>query len=302
MKILVMGGGAIGSLFAGLLSKNNYVTLIGRKDHVDKINKNGLKIIGKTSMNVKIPAFDSLDKINFQPDLILLTVKSYDTEMAIIELLKILGRKTLLLTIQNGLDNLHKMKGKLKKEQIIAGTTTNGAIFDSPGVINHTGEGYTYIGEINGGITQRIKKITNVFNIAGIKTKTSKDILKEIWIKAIVNSCINPLTAFFEIENGYLIENKILEKILEKICEESTKIANTQGFIFSSEEMIRNTKHVIMDTKKNRSSMYQSLIMGKKTEIDSINGKLVEIGKKNKANFSLNEILINLVKTKYFEQ
>ena len=112
MKILVMGSGAIGSLFAGLLSKNNHVTIIGRKDHVDKINKNGLKIIGKTSINVKIPSFETLDTINFQPDLILLTVKSYDTEIAIIDLLKILGKKTVILTIQNGLNNLEKTEDK----------------------------------------------------------------------------------------------------------------------------------------------------------------------------------------------
>jgi 2-dehydropantoate 2-reductase len=301
MKILIMGSGAIGSLFAGLLSKNNYVTIIGRKNHVDKINKNGLKIIGKTSINVKIPAFESLDTINFQPDLILLTVKSYDTEIAIIDLLKILGKKTVILTIQNGLDNLEKIEDKIKKEQIIAGTTTNGAIFNSPGVINHTGNGQTYIGEINGKMTDRIKKISDVFNKAHIRTIVSKDILKEIWIKAIVNSCINPLTAFFEIENGILIENEILEKTVEKICEESTKIANTEGLILSNEEMIRKIKHVIKDTKKNRSSMLQSIIMGKKTEIESINGKLVEIGKKNKVNFSLNEILLNLIKTKNLE-
>lgn len=302
MKILIMGAGAIGSLFGALLSKNHFVTLIGRKDHVDEINKNGLKITGKTCINSKIPAFSSINKIDFNPDLILLTVKSYDTKNAVNEISKISKENTLFLTLQNGLDNLEKIRLKIRMKQIIIGTTNNGSIFDRPGVINHTGKGNTFIGGIDGKKTQRIIEIIKIFNQVSIKTFFSENILKEIWVKAIVNSSINPLTTFFETENGFLIENKILEKSVEKICEESTNIANTQGFKLSVEGMINNTKQVIVDTKHNKSSMLQSFLMSKNTEIDSINGKFVEIGKKYKVNFSLNEMLTYLVKAKYLEQ
>ena len=280
MKILIMGAGAIGSLFGALLSKNHCVTLIGRDDHIDEINKNGLKITGKTSIKSKVPAFSSIDKINFSPDLILLTVKSYDTRNAVDEISKIFKENTLLLSLQNGLDNLEKIRLKIMKKQIILGTTNNGAIFNRPGVINHMGKGDTFIGGLDGKKTHRLMEIIDIFNQASIKTFFSENILKKIWVKAIVNSSINPITTFFETENGYLIENKILEKSVEKICEESTIIANTQGFKFSLEDMINTTKQVILNTKRNKSSMLQSFLMCKNTEIDSINGKFVEIGKK----------------------
>ena len=85
MNIVIMGAGAVGSLFGALLSKNNNVTLIGRKNHIESINKSGLLIEGKTKLNVKINAEISVDNIKDTPDLLILTVKSYDTESAIIQ-------------------------------------------------------------------------------------------------------------------------------------------------------------------------------------------------------------------------
>ena len=94
MNIAVFGAGAIGSLFGALLSKTHNVVLIGRSSHVDAIRKKGLKIIGKTQLNVKIYAEKSAYKINFSPDLLILTVKSYDTGLAIKQSRKIVDEET----------------------------------------------------------------------------------------------------------------------------------------------------------------------------------------------------------------
>jgi len=117
------------------------------------------------------------------------------------------------------------------------------------------------------------------------------------WIKAIINSGINPLTAFFQCKNGYLLENPILEKIVEKVCEESVCIANANKINLTFEDMIQKTKEVIKNTSENYSSMLQSVKKGKKTEIDSINGEIVDIGKKHNINTSMNEVLVHLVKS-----
>lgn len=296
MNIVIVGAGAIGSLFGGLLSKRNNVLLIGRKPHVRAIKKNGLKITGKTNLNVKISAEDSIKKINFFPELLILTVKSFDTEKAINEAKPLIGKDTVVLSIQNGLDNIDKIKKYADYKKIIAGVTTHGALFSRPGIIKHTGKGATILGELNGNKTSRINKIVKLFNQAGIETTASKNITQEIWIKAIINSSINPLTTFFQCKNGYLSENPILENLVEKACVESTEVANSEGAHLSYQNMIKKTKEVIKNTYENYSSMFQSFKKGGKTEIDSINGKIVDIGKRNGIETPVNGILVFLIK------
>jgi 2-dehydropantoate 2-reductase len=296
MNIVIFGAGAIGSLFGALLSKNNNVTLIGRKNHVNAIKKLGLSIKGITKLNLTIEATDSVDKVKVSPDLLILTVKSYDTDNAIKQASNIIRENTTVLSLQNGLDNVDIIKKYLEPEKIIAGVTTHGAFFTKPGEIQHTGKGKTVLGELTGKKTKQLDEISSLFNNAGIKTITSQTIIKDVWSKAIVNSCVNPLTTFFQCKNGYLIENPILENLVEKICEESIYIANTQKFDFSYKEMIKRTMDVIVNTSDNFSSMLQSYRKDKRTEIDSINGKLVKIGKNNGVDVSLNEMLVYLVK------
>jgi len=296
MKILIFGAGSIGSLFGAMLSKDNEVSLIGRKAHVKAINRTGLVIKDKTNLKVKIAAYDNVENISYFPDLLIITVKAYDTKSAIMQAKKIIGPDTTVMSLQNGLGNIEILKKKLSSVQIIAGITTHGAMFSEPGIIIHTGIGSTIIGELNGKETERIKDIENNFNNAKIRTNISQNILNEIWVKAIINSSINPLTTFFQCKNGYLLKNLVLEKLVEKIIEESTSIAIANGINISVEDMIKKTKHVIKSTKENYSSMLQSLKKGKKTEIDSINGKIVEFGKKQNIKSLMNEIMVYSIK------
>jgi 2-dehydropantoate 2-reductase len=295
MKIVIVGAGAIGSLFGALLAKKNTVVLIGRAPHVTTIQHNGLNINGKTHLHVKLSAVESVKDVAISPNLILLTVKSYDTETAIKQTLPLICDETVVVSLQNGLDNLEKIEHIVEKDRILAGVTTYGAIFSNPGVIRHTGKGRTVLGELNGTRSKRLENIVRLFNEAGIKTQVSDDVVKEIWAKAIINSSINPLTAFFSCKNGYLLENPLLHKIVEAISEESTNIAQAEGIKLTGPDMTQRTKEVIRDTARNYSSMLQSVQQRKKTEIDSINGKLVTIGKQHRIDTSLNKILIELV-------
>jgi len=295
MNIVIFGSGAIGSLFGALLSNKNNVILYGRKPHVDVINREGLKIDGKTIFHKKLLATSNIKEIKTNIDLLILSVKSYDTDMALKEIEKIIDDNTILLTIQNGLDNVDKIKNEFKHKQIICGVTTHGSIFVKPGFILHTGIGETVLGELNGVVSKRIKNIVDLFNNSGIITKYSNDIEKEIWIKAIINSSINPLTTIFKCKNGYLLKNPILFNTVKSICFESVRIANSEGVNINPDDIFNKTKEVINDTSDNYSSMLQSYKKYKKTEINSINGILIERGKKRNIDTTLNEILALLV-------
>ena len=297
MNIVVFGSGAIGSFFGGMLSKKNNVVLVGRRKHVNEIIKNGLIIRGKTQLELKIKAVEQFKEINFSPDLILLTVKAFDTNQAINEIAPFLSKDMILLSFQNGLDNLERIKQVVPEEQILLGVTSHGVQFTNPGLIIHQGMGSTVIGEISKKETERIQKIASLFNESGIPIEISQDILKEIWKKAIVNASINPLTAIFSCNNGYLLKNPILKNLVDKICRESVLVAHEQGYSFSSDTLLQITHKVIMDTEQNFSSMLQSIQQGKQTEIDQINGKISEIGIINECNASLNFLLTKIVKS-----
>jgi len=295
MNIVIVGAGAIGSLFGALLAKNNTVVLVGRAPHITAIKHNGLNINGKTHLHVTLSAVESVKDVPISPNLILLTVKSYDTETAIKQTLPLIRDETVVVSLQNGLDNIEKIEHFVDKDRIVAGVTTHGAIFSNPGVIRHTGKGKTFLGQLDNTRSKRLEDIISLFNEAGIETQLSADVVKEIWAKAIINSSINPLTAFFNCKNGYLLENPLLQKIVEAISAESTNIAQAEGINLTAPDMIQRTKEVIRDTARNYSSMLQSVQQGKKTEIDSMNGKLVTIGKQHRIDTTLNKILVELV-------
>jgi len=294
MNIVIFGAGAIGSLFGGILAKNNNVYLIGRKNHVEQIRKKGLKIKGKTNLNVKVLACEKVEDILFSPDLIIISVKSYDTENAVYEIKKIIGKNTFVMSLQNGLDNIEKIEKIVDKKKLFVCVTTHGSVFSKPGVIIHTGIGKTKIGAIVKNLFDE-NRFVEMFNKSGINTVISDDIMHDIWAKGVVNSSINPLTCFFKCKNGYILKNPILEKLMEQVCYESVSVANACGFSLVYEDTLNFTKEVISDTGENFSSMLQSVQNGCKTEIDSINGFIVKAGKNFGLDVTLNEIIVYVI-------
>lgn len=291
MKIVILGAGALGSFIGGMLCKKNEVIFIGRKEHMDAVKKNGLMIKGKTECIVYPKVEKEYAK---EPDLIIMTVKAYDTKKAMEENISLVGEKTVVLSLQNGLGN-EELLAETVGKRVIGGVTSHGVTFLKPGEIYHSGIGETIIGEMDGEITERVKKVANMFNECGIETGISIEIRKDIWCKAIINSAINPLTAIVKCKNGYLLQNKYLKKLMEEICEEGIAVARSEG-IDVGEEIIKKTEEVAYLTRKNYSSMLQSIMQGKKTEIEEINGEIVKRGRKNDISTPINFTLFSIIK------
>ncbi|MEW6070171.1 MAG: 2-dehydropantoate 2-reductase [Candidatus Thermoplasmatota archaeon] len=293
MKILVFGAGAIGSLFGGLLSKKYDVTLLGRREHIEAIKKNGLEIHGKTKLHCYPKALLTTKE---SYDLIILTVKSYDTLKACRQLKRNLANASCVLSIQNGL-NEEILVNELGKQNILRGVTSHGAFILKPGKIYHAGKGDTIIGEIDNATT-RVKEIAEIFNSVGIETKITNNIFYELWLKVIINACINPLTAITRLKNGAILSNKALRALAEEICREAVGVANKIGnFKFYYSKVWKKVLEVAKATKNNKSSMLQDIEKGKRTEIDFINGKIVEFGKKLGVETTINSIIVELVKS-----
>ncbi|MEM1513467.1 MAG: ketopantoate reductase family protein [Candidatus Thermoplasmatota archaeon] len=290
MKFIIFGAGAIGSLFGGLLSRKNDVLLVGRKKHIEEIEKKGLKIEGVTE-GIFYPK-TRWDGSKY--DFVILATKAYDTKLAIDEILGKFG-KIPVISIQNGLRNEEIIAEKIGVENVIGATTTHGVIFLENGKIYHAGRGETIIGEMNGEISERIKKICEAFNECGIETKISNQIKKEKWKKAIVNSAINGLTSILRCKNGELVRNEYTKYLMEKICMEGIEVAKAEG-IEIDEEIIKKAQEVAINTSENISSMLQDIISGKKTEVDEIIGEIIRRAKKHGINACINETIYALIK------
>ncbi|RJS71325.1 MAG: 2-dehydropantoate 2-reductase [Candidatus Syntrophoarchaeum sp. WYZ-LMO15] len=290
MKIVVMGAGAIGSLFGGLLAlRGEDVLLVGRRSHVDAINSRGLKISGMTDAIVHLRASTHPE----EGDLILFTVKSYDTEKAASSL--IINDDTIVLSLQNGLGNEEKIAEVVGREHVIGGVTSYGALFLEPGHVSHTGIGETVIGELDGSITDRVSRLSDLLNKAGIMTSVTDSIKRKIWEKLVVNAGINAITAITGVKNGKLLEIPQLRELMRYASLEAVEVGRKQG-IDLGYDLIDRVEEVARRTAENRSSMLQDISRGKKTEIDAINGMIVRLGEEVGVDTPVNRILTLLVR------
>ncbi len=290
MKFIVFGAGSIGSLFGGLLSQFHKVLLIGREEHLKAIEERGLKIEGETE-----GVFHPLTEWDGEKyDVVILTTKAYDTRKAAEEIREKFGIMP-VLSLQNGLRNEEILAEFFGEENVIGGVTSEGATFLENGRIFHAGKGETIIGEMSGRRSRRVKEIAKAFNECGFETRVSDDIRKEIWRKAAINASINTVTSILKCKNGFLVENKNAEKMLEMVCMECIEIARKSG-IMLEEKTIERAKEVARKTASNISSMLQDIMKGKKTEIEEINGEFVKAAKKHGMDARINEFIVNAVK------
>ena len=298
MKIAVIGSGAMGSLYGGILAENgNEVYFIDVfKEHIDMINKKGLCIVekGKERYIKNVKATMDPSEVGIV-DLAIVFVKSTITDIAVEQNRAVIGEDTIVLTLQNGIGNIEKINNFVDINQIVAGTSANGASMIEPGKINHAGNGGTVIGEISGQITDRIKRLKELLDLEKLgPCQISDNVMGLIWDKLLVNAGINPLTAVTGFKNGELLEHEESLEILENLVNEGIQVAEALG-IKLSHTTPEHCKNVCRATAENISSMLADVMNKRKTEIMNINGAIVREGKRLGIPTPFNEVMTNLV-------
>ncbi len=287
MKIVIFGAGAIGGLFGAHLAKAHDVTLICRKKQAQAINQNGLKITGLSDIHVHPKAVSSLENLEV-PDVLILTVKAYDTEQAIQDARPLIGPETKVVSLQNGLGNLETIASILPDAAIIGGITSHGAILREPGMIEHTGKSYTLVDD---------GTIASLLTEAGIETKVSKNILVDIWYKAIVNAVINPIGTLMKDKNGLLIQDERFQAIARQIVSEGVTVAGTMGIALCPEYAWQKVIQVATETSENICSMRKDIEQGRRTEIDTMNGAIARHGFELEIPVPANALITALIKS-----
>src|SRR4051812_15175202 len=176
MQIIVLGAGAIGSLYGAKLAAGNEVTLIGRADHVRAIEEKGLRVEGIENETVRLHAAIGVDRIH-PNTLILLTTKVPATSSALEPIAPMLREDTTIVALQNGLNSdAIAREASGGRGVILRGITQFGAIFERPGVIRYMVKGYTLLQQ-----HERSASIAEVFNAAGLDCRISAEIDREVW-------------------------------------------------------------------------------------------------------------------------
>jgi 2-dehydropantoate 2-reductase len=300
MNILVVGAGAMGSLFAGLLTEAGHsVTLfeaIGER--VSAIRKEGIQIEKDGRTRSAAPAMVTGDSSALgETDCVILFVKAFDTAQAIHDIAPVLTDDTTVVTLQNGLGNIEQIHERVREDRIVAGTTAHGATLIGPGRIRHAGEGESVIGPVCEQGAAAAESIASLLKSAGIATSVHPDIHSVLWGKLLINVGINPLTAIMRIKNGQILDFPTLREVMHDAVRECAAVADKKGISIPYADPVEKVESVCRATAGNISSMHQDILAGRKTEIDYINGAVIRHGEDAGCPTPVNHVLAGLVKT-----
>jgi 2-dehydropantoate 2-reductase len=288
MEIIVLGAGAIGSLYGAKLAASNDVTLIGRAEHVAAINSHGLQIEGIESQIVRVRAVTALDHLGPEA-LIVLTTKVPDSAAALGPIARLVRDDTTILCLQNGIGSERVARTALGDRGIVLrGITQFGAIFKSPGVIQFMARGHTLIEQ-----HQRSARLAGILSGAGLDCRVSSNIGADVWHKLVVNCVVNPITAILGCEVGG-IANPQLAPLKRLVIDECVAVAAAEGVAFETDFM-REIDDFFRPSH-NIASMLQDLRRGRPTEIDYMNGAVATFGAQHDVECPVNGALTAIVK------
>ena len=300
MKICFVGAGALGCAFGGTLAKGgSQVTLVDfNKAHVDAINRDGL-IMRENGEDrpVKVSAASDYRNVGVV-DLVIVLVKSNVTRSAIEAAQSIVGPDTIVMSIQNGLGHEDVLAEVVGREHLLAGKTYVGGVLLEPG---HVGAGVTgkltHIGELDGSITPRVRKVAEEFTRAGLDTIISPNIVGTIWDKLLINVATGAVSAITGLVYGGLYKVPEVEATAIAAVAEAMAVAKAQGVVLSIKDprdaWVMAAEGLPFEFK---TSMLQSLERGQVTEVDFINGSVVRAGKACGIPTPVNETLVACVK------
>lgn len=302
MKICMLGTGSLGSTIGGTLAQGgSEVYFVDQwKEHIDKINENGLKMTDeKEDWYVKVDARTTAEGIG-PVDLVIVLVKSFATKEAVSQLKEtnVIGENTLVMSLQNGLGNKETIAEVVGEANVISGKTYVGGRLLSPGYVSAGVKGkYTYIGELTGEITDRIQAVCDEFNKAGLLCEVSDNIKGLIWDKLLINVAAGALCGITRLPYGPLYEEEYIKETAVAAIQEGIDVAKAAGVKLKSEDPEYPwyaASEGLPGTFK--TSILQSLELKRPTEIDFINGSVVEWGKKFGIPTPVNQTLVTCVK------
>ncbi len=293
MRVGIFGLGALGCLFGARLAPHCEAILFGHWEaQATHLRTQGVMIHeldGRQTHHILSATTDlaALSTI----DIALVLVKSQQTARSAAEIAQVIRPNGLVLTLQNGLGNREKLTQHLQHDQIMVGTTSQGANIPERGLLNHAGNGFTDVERHPQG-----DSIVALLAEAGISMRVQEDVRQVIWGKLTANAGINPLTALLGWRNGELAEEPRARAMMCAAAEETAAVGRALGIELPYASATEAILSVASYTATNRSSMLQDVTRGAKTEIEAICGEIVRLGEANGVAVPVNRFLLGLIR------
>ena len=300
MKIAVIGAGAMGSIYASFLaqSNNNVLAIDLWEDHINAINTNGLRVSGfsgdKTVKNIKVSK-DINDAKGYE--LFIIATKAAGVGPVASKLSKIVSKDSIILTIQNGLGAGERIASFMPTDNILLGVAQGfGASMIGPGHAHHNNMSMIRIGEMNGGITQRLENLVQVWCDAGFNAKSFEDIEQLIWEKFVCNVAWSGSCSIFKKTLGQVMENEDMFNIAKGCALEARKMGDLRKVNFTFDDTVDYITEFGKKLLNSKPSMLQDVEAQRLSEIDAINGMVVTLGKEHNVETPYNTAVSSIIK------
>jgi 2-dehydropantoate 2-reductase len=299
-NISVVGAGALGSYFGGVLARSGHqVTLIGRRAHVDAINRNGLLFLSNDRKErISISATTDISAVA-GAGLVLFCVKSLDTETAAAAIARHLAPDAIVLSLQNGVDNPERI-GLHVGNEVIPVLVYAGANIPEPGIVRHTGGGNIVIGRLKKfrGVEaghRQLAEIAALFTGAGVAVKVSDDIEADLWTKLLMNCAYNAISALGDAPYSRMVAMPEVRDLMLDAAKEVAAVANAKG-IRLPDDILQSAMKLAGAMPQTKSSTAQDIARGRATEIAHLNGYVVREGEALGVATPVNQALNALIK------
>lgn len=300
MKICFLGAGSLGSTIGGVLSAGGAeVWLVDRwKEHVDAMNREGLSISeGGVERRVRVRAQTDTTGLD-EMDLVIVLVKSFHTREAVRAAQNVIGPRTLLMSLQNGLGNEEAIAEIVGPARVIGGKTYVGGGVTGPGRVAAGSDGkLTVIGELNGALTDRIEVVAALFNRCGLQTEVSRNIVGTTWDKLLVNVSTGAITAITRLTYGELYRMDALAATAQAAVAEGVAVARASHVALDTQDPAEIWRRASAGLPADfKTSMLLGIERGMRSEIDYINGAVVRLGARTDVPTPVNRTLVACVK------
>ncbi len=298
MKVLILGAGAMGCLYGAALHRGGAsVTLVDvNREHLAAINADGLELETRAGTeHLPIPALLP-DQVGEVADLVVVFTKTFQTDAALSGIAAAIGPETWLLSLQNGLGNDERLARHASRERVMVGVSTLPADLVGPGRVRSHGEGGSKLYPAFGGDAAMAQAFCDALAAGGMSATPDPQIHAAIWSKAIFNAAMNPLCALTLRTPGFLGAHDESRAMIRAVVEEGTATANANGIAIDAAPIHALTEVSMTDHANHEASMLQDVKAGRRTEVDAINGAIVQAAKARGVEVPVTETLYRLVK------
>ncbi len=293
-NVLFLGVGAIGATFASQFDDAGYnFRVLCDKKRKERYAKEGF-IVNKKRYDFNYVTKDEYKDI---PDIVIISVKYNDLKDAIEQLDGLMGEKTIILSLLNGIDSEDIIANKFGYDNLLYSFVANGDSTKLGNIVNHSNKGKIVFGEKDGRSTKKTDIVVTIFNQAQIAYDLSHNIIRDMWWKYMLNIGLNQTTAVLRAPYVVYQNSEYAREVAKAAMIEVIKIANVMNVDLGEEDIDKVFDMIMKLAPTGKTSMFQDVEAERITEVDMLAGRLCELGKKHNIPTPVNKMLYSMIKT-----